>query len=129
MTSETRKVVIIDDEEDVVEYLEALLDDHGFEVHTAMDSREGMKLVRKIKPHLVCLDVLMPGETGLSLFRKIKQTPELSEIPVIMISGMNYDKDVAASETNDPGQPVPVHYLEKPVKPEAFLDMVKAILG
>lgn len=129
MTSETRKVVIIDDEEDVVEYLEALLDDHGFEVHTAMDSREGMKLVQEVRPSLVCLDVLMPGETGLSLFRKIKGTPELAEIPVIMISGMNYDKDVAASETNDPDQPVPEHYLEKPVKPEAFLNMVKAILG
>jgi CheY-like chemotaxis protein len=125
-----KRVVIIDDEEDVATYLAALLSDNGYEVHTAADGREGLEIVKSTKPDLVCLDILMPVETGISLYRKIKADPTVSTVPVIIISGMNYGEQVGGKD--DPAAddiPEPEHYLEKPVKPAQFLETVRAIIG
>jgi CheY-like chemotaxis protein len=127
MPAKSKRIVIVDDEEDVVTYLAALLDDNGYEVRTATDGREGFKLIRETRPDLVCLDILMPGETGLSLFLKIRSDPALSRLPVIIISGMNYQAAVEKNEVA--GVPPPEMYIEKPVKPGPFLDAVRSVIG
>lgn len=127
---DAKKIVIIDDEEDVVMYLAAILADNGFEVATATDGREGIRLVQEIRPDLVCLDILMPGETGFSLYRKIKEDMNLGTMPVLIISGMSYEQggeSGARSELDD--LPAPDHYIEKPVQPEKFLKTVRTIIG
>jgi CheY-like chemotaxis protein len=120
--------VIVDDEEDVVTYLAALLGDNGYEVGTATDGREGFGLIRDTRPDLICLDILMPGETGLSLYRRIRSDPGLEGIPVIIISGMNYRGSVAG-EAGAGDIPPPDAYIEKPVKPGPFLETVRAVIG
>jgi len=121
-----RKVIVIDDEADVVIYLETtLVDDCGLEVFTATNGKEGLDLIRKHDPDLVCLDILMPESTGLSLYRTMKSTPELQQIPVLIISGLELENDMA---TYLEGLPAPEAYLEKPVAPEVLIEMVTALV-
>jgi CheY-like chemotaxis protein len=130
MPVEAKKVVIVDDEEDVVTYLAALLDDNGYDVFTATDGREGFRLIKDARPDLVCLDILMPGETGLSLYRKVRSDPELAHLHVIIISGMNYEGAVEAESADGAADiPPPERYIEKPVKPGPFLDAVRSVIG
>lgn len=125
-----REVVIVDDEQDVVTYLMALLTDNDYEVRTATDGQEALRIIRSSKPDLICLDILMPGETGLSLYRKIRTDPDLEKIPVIIVSGMNYSRDVAAdADLQGSDIPPPEAYIEKPIKPGPFLETVRAVIG
>jgi DNA-binding response OmpR family regulator len=127
---DAKRVVIVDDEEDIVTYLAALLTDNGYEVWTATDGREGLGIIRDTKPDLVCLDILMPGETGLSLFRKIRTDSELERLPVIIISGMSYSGNVSGGSGPEAWDIAPPEaYIEKPVKPGPFLEAVKAVIG
>ncbi len=130
MDSDPKKVVIVDDEEDVVLYLSMILIDHGYEVQSASGGREGLELIKAERPDLVCLDILMPVETGLSLFRKIRSDPNLDGLPVIIISGMDLSEKMADEEDGTgPMIKQPEGYLEKPVKPDQLLDTVKAVIG
>lgn len=128
--SEPKRVVIVDDEEDVVLYLSMILSDNGYEVRSAGGGRDGLELIKTIRPDLVCLDILMPVETGLSLFRKIRTDPELDHLPVIIISGMDLSEKMA-DEDEGVGNHIrqPEGYLEKPVKPDQLLETVKAVIG
>ena len=120
------KVVVIDDEADVVIYLKTtLIDDCGFEVFAASNGKEGLALIRKHDPALVCLDILMPKSTGLSLYKAMKSTPELRRIPVLIISGLEMEHDM---ETYLENLPAPEAYLEKPVPPEVLIDTVTALV-
>lgn len=126
----TKRVVIVDDEEDVVLYLSMILTDHGYEVQSAGGGREGLALIKQTKPDLVCLDILMPIETGLSLFKKVRTDPELEDLPVIIISGMDLSEKMADDDEGVGAQiRKPEGYLEKPVKPEQLLETVKAVIG
>jgi DNA-binding response OmpR family regulator len=130
MADEAKRVVIVDDEEDVVLYLASILSDNGFDVRTASNGRDGLKAIRESKPHLICLDILMPGETGVSLYRKIREDKALEAIPVLIISGINY-YDSVDSEGNGArdGVKPPDGFMEKPVKPEQFLGTVRDVIG
>lgn len=121
------KVVVIDDEADVVRFIETtLIDDCGFEVYSAQNGSEGLALILKHKPGLVCLDILMPKSTGLSLYRTMKSNPQLRGIPVLIISGLALEEEMA---TYLEELPVPEAYLEKPVAPEVLCDTVTALLN
>ena len=130
MTEEANRVVIVDDEEDVVLYLASILSDNGFDVRTASNGREGLKAIRESKPHLICLDILMPGETGVSLYRKIREDAALEAIPVLIISGINYYDSVDPEGNGRDGDVKPPGgFMEKPVKPEQFLETVRNVIG
>lgn len=125
-----KTVVIVDDEEDVVAYLSALLGDNGYLVRTANNGRDGYEIVKQVKPDLVCLDILMPVETGVSLFKKIRMDEDTGGIPVIIISGMDFQEKVATGNGGTLNHiPPPEKYLEKPVKPAQFLDTVREVIG
>ncbi len=66
-----RKVVLVDDEEDIALYLQTALEDGGYVALTASNVPDGLELIRKERPDLVCLDILMPRESGFSLYQKI----------------------------------------------------------
>lgn len=118
----SKKVVVIDDEEDVLTYLDALLKDHGYEVYAAQQGRDGLNLIKRIKPDLICLDILMPGETGISLYRRIRNDNEIKDVPVLIISGMNYRRENGEL-------PPPQGYIEKPITPDSLIETVKALIG
>jgi CheY-like chemotaxis protein len=116
------KVAVIDDEVDVVTYLIWALRDNGFDVCSASNARDGLELLRSERPDLVCMDILMPRETGYSLYRKMKEDESLKKIPVLVITGMNV--------MNAPDNGLePDGYIEKPVDVPLFIETVKELIG
>jgi CheY-like chemotaxis protein len=128
----TPKVVVIDDERDVVTYLVSVLQDMGFDVHAATTANEGLELIRKEHPNVICLDILMPKETGASLYRKVKEDPTLRNIPIVIISGLNIQTEMSRIFGENGGKDIadelkPDAYIEKPVNVPVFLDTIRAL--
>ncbi len=127
-----QKVVVVDDEEDIVLYLQTALEDAGYSPFAATNVRDGLKLIRQEKPDLVCLDILMPEESGLSLFRELRSDPELKEILVLIASALSVARELDDVDylTLSDGTEVaePDGYLEKPIIAEQFLAKVAALL-
>ena len=123
----SKKVLVVDDEPDVVTYLSSVLRDNGFETFEASNGEEAMAIVRGKKPDLITLDITMPEMTGVKTYRTLKEDAELSKIPVIIVTGVSHEfKQFISSRTQ---VPPPEGYLEKPVTPEALLGEVKRLIG
>jgi len=84
----SKKILIIDDEPDVVTYLSAVLEANGYESFATGNIKTAMEQVKDIHPDLICLDIVMPQETGISFYTRLRQDKELKTIPVIIISGI-----------------------------------------
>ena len=127
-----KKIVIVDDEPDVVMFLQAALEDNGYIALTASGAAEGLELIKQTMPDLVCLDVLMPKESGISLFRKLRTDSKLKEIPVIINSGLSFTKDIEPMEflklENGDVLEEPEGYIEKPVNVDRLLYIVRKVL-
>ena len=80
----SKKILVIDDEPDVVIFLTALLKKHGYETISAEDGKQAFQLLKQEKPDLVTLDLAMPNQTGTDFYRKMAKDKELSETPVIV---------------------------------------------
>ena len=81
------KVLVIDDSVTVCAVMKKILRSAGFEVEQALDAETGLTLALSTRPHLIFLDIVLPGMNGFSALRKLRRDPNLREIPVIMISG------------------------------------------
>lgn len=84
-----KKILVIDDDVNVSDYLVSLFTDNGYEVFVAGDVTQGLIEARKNNPDLITLDIEMPGEWGPRFYRQLSQDPELKNIPVIVISGLS----------------------------------------
>jgi CheY-like chemotaxis protein len=126
-----RKIMVIDDEEDVVTFLTTLLEENGYETCWAMDGVEGLEKIKREKPDLICLDLLMPEKTGILLYREIRKDPELKDIPVIMITGfaapeyplIDFKRFISTKSI-----PPPEGFMEKPIDQKALLAAIKETL-
>ena len=116
----SRKILVVDDEADVVEYLKTLLEDNGYDVSTASNGNEALDRIKSDRPDLVLLDLQMPGETGTGFYRKMHNSDELKDIPVIVASGLA-GRNVAVSRS------VPV--LDKPLDAGQVLAEVEKLIG
>jgi DNA-binding response OmpR family regulator len=83
-----KKILIIDDDPNIVDYLDTLFNDQNYKTFSAGNAQDGLALAKKEKPDLITLDLEMPGEWGPRFFRKMSQDPELKNTPVIVISGL-----------------------------------------
>ena len=122
-----KKILVVDDEPDVVTYLATVLRDHGYETLEASNGEEALQVVLRDKPDLVTLDITMPEMSGVRAYRVMKEDPALKRIPVIIVTGISHDFKQFISTR--PQVPPPEGYLEKPVKPEDLLAEVKRLLG
>ncbi len=84
-----RKILVIDDDTNVVDYLVTLFQDHGYEAVSASNAQDGLSVAQKEKPDLITLDLEMPGDWGPRFYRKLSQDPVLKNIPVVVISGLS----------------------------------------
>ncbi len=117
---EKKKILVVDDEKDIREFLGDLLTDNGYEVSSASDGIDAMKQVQAQKPDLILLDLQMPEETGTGFYRKLRHKKQFEDIPVIVLSGLS-GRDVAVSKS--------VVIIDKPPKEEAILEEVKKAVG
>ena len=124
-----KRILIVDDEEDILEYLTTLFKDNGYEALTARDGKEGFDLMKKEKPDLVTLDIIMPKESGVRFYRDVKKDDELKNIPIIIITaltGWGYDPEGFHKFIKSRKQvPPPEGFLPKPVDTEELLKLVK----
>ena len=125
-----RRAVVIDDEEDLTTYLSAILEENGFSVRTANNAEDGERLIREDTPDLICLDLLMPGKTGINLFLRLRRREEpLKDVPLIIITGIkeqiNVDwKDIVSRCKAR----VPDGFIEKLVTPQRLMRVVNDVL-
>jgi CheY-like chemotaxis protein len=128
-----KKIILVDDEEDIVDYFQIALEDAGYVALTASNVPAGWELISKERPDLVCLDILMPEESGMSLYKKLKTDPVLKNIPVLITSGLSLSKelrDVNYRILPDGTElPEPEGIAEKPITAAQFLSKVKAVIG
>ena len=123
------KIAIIDNNTDYLFSTETFLSRNGFRVVTAEDGKTGMDLIKKEKPDIVLLDVMMESLfSGFEVFRQLKSDPELKKIPVIGISGMANEIKVKFNETSDSDFFNPDLFFEKPVNKEMLLSKIKELL-
>ena len=121
-----KKILIIDDEPDVVAYLAAFLKDNGFEVITASDAPEGFKKATIEKPDLITLDITMPKETGIRLLGKLQDDPRTCSLPVIIITGTPGEFEQLCADDGH-GKAL-VGYFEKPIQRDQLLKRIREIL-
>jgi CheY-like chemotaxis protein len=128
-----KKIMIVDDEKDILEYLTTLFKDHGYETVTAADGKEALEMIRKEKPDLVTLDIIMPRESGVRFYREVKKDDELKKIPVVIVTaltGWGYDPEGFHKFIKSRKQvPPPEGFLAKPVDTEKLLQLVKEHLS
>jgi CheY-like chemotaxis protein len=127
-----KRILLVDDEPDAIEFLLDLLEDNGYSVITANTAMEGLEQIRAQRPDLVCLDVLMPEESGISLYQKLRTDPVLHRIPVLISSGLSFNRELRLTDylTLPDGStiPEPDGVVEKPVDIRQFLATVRRLL-
>jgi len=123
-----KKILVVDDELDMRTYVTTLLETSGFQPVAAKDGVQGLELARKNKPALIILDVMMPMESGINMYRELKNDPSLRDTPVIMLSALSkktfYHSQKVLDEYKGEQIPEPQAYIEKPPEPDELLDAV-----
>ncbi len=89
----SKKLLVVDDEKDILEILKAILEHAGYNVITAEDGEDGVQKAKQEKPDLIVTDVMMPRLDGYGLVEKIKADPETSYIPIIMLTAKDQAVD------------------------------------
>lgn len=115
----SKKILVVDDEADVRTFLSALLKKNGYEVITANDGLEGMRLVKEENPDLVTLDLMMPKQSGTDMYRNLRKEEQFVKIPVIVISGLS-GRHLAV--------PAPLAVFDKPIDADKFIAVVDKAL-
>jgi CheY-like chemotaxis protein len=131
--SETKKILVIDDEMDTVVYLTTLLQDNGYQTVSANDGQEGLDKAKTEKPDLVILDMSMPQKSGMGFYRELKSNPDLASIPVIFVTGVTgFGGDKEGIKKFIDGRrniASPEGYFSKPIDRDEFLKTVGKLLA
>lgn len=128
-----KKILIVDDEPDVVSYLEMILQDNGYKTLTAGNGSEALKILRREKPDLVTLDISMPESSGTRFYVELKKDPELSATPVFIVTAVTgfggdkygYEKFISHRRLVPP----PEGFFPKPIDRKEFIAAVKEQLS
>ncbi len=117
------KILLVDDETDILEFLSYNLRKEGFEVHCARNGIEAVETARRVTPDLIILDIMMPGSDGYETCREIRAMPGLSETRIAFLSARG--EDMSQVEGFEAGGD---DYIRKPVRPRVFISRVRALL-
>ena len=128
-----KKVLVVDDDPDVRLFSVTVLEENGYTPLEAEDGESGLKMIKAEKPDLVILDVLMPRQSGVRLYRELKTSKALKDVKIIILSGIAKKtflrSQKALTEFGGAEIPEPEIYLEKPVEPEELAEVIKNVLG
>jgi len=115
------KIMIVDDEKDVVELLSFLLKKDGYEVVSAYNGREALERVEAEKPDLMLLDIMMPEVDGYTVYTKMAENEATRNIKIMILTAKGQMRDVFAMATNVAA------YIEKPFDPKILREKVKKV--
>ncbi|PIP35705.1 MAG: hypothetical protein COX20_09885 [Desulfobacterales bacterium CG23_combo_of_CG06-09_8_20_14_all_52_9] len=129
----SKKVLVVDDDPDIITFNVSILEENGYTAITAQNGEEGLKKIREEKPELVILDVLMPKQSGIRLYRELKTDKTLEKIRVIILSGIAkksfLKSQKALTEFGGEQVPEPEVYLEKPVEAKELAQAVRNLIS
>lgn len=114
-----KKILIVDDDPNIVDYLTTLFEDNGYVTCSAGNAQEGFEVAKKEMPDLITLDLEMPNEWGPRFYRKLRKDKKLRDTPVIVISGIDGDHAIRNA----------VAFVKKPFDPEKLIGIVKNTIG
>jgi len=123
MENKEFKILLVDDEPDILEFLGYNLTKEGYTIYKASNGKEAIQTALNVKPHLIILDVMMPEMDGIETCREMKQIPSLNRSIIIFLTARAEDYSQIAGF--DAGAD---DYIAKPIKPRVFISRVKAIL-
>ncbi len=123
MTTFSHKILIVDDEQDILEFLSYNLKKEGYQVFTAANGDEAISIAKKEMPHLVLLDVMMPGLDGIEVCRELRAATGMDELIIAFLTARSEDYSHIAGF--DAGAD---DYINKPIKPRVLLSRIKALL-
>jgi CheY-like chemotaxis protein len=128
-----KKILIVDDEDDILEYLSTLFQDNGYETIGARDGKEALELLRKEKPDLITLDITMPEKSGVRFYRDVKQDEEFKKVPIIIVTGVTgWGLDPAGFQkfiSSRKQVPPPEGFMSKPIDRDVLLRMIQEQLS
>ncbi len=123
--ADQKRILIVDDEEDIRTYLSTLLEDEGFKTVTAKDGAEAVKALQGEAPDLITLDVSMPEKSGVKFYREIKTDERWKRIPIVIVTGVSEDfKNFISSRHQIPA---PEGFVSKPISPDEILNLVRTL--
>ncbi len=123
MKNSDYKILLVDDDPDILEFVSYNLKKEGFDVSTANNGEEGLKQAKKLIPHLILLDVMMPGMDGIETCDQIRNSPGLENTLIAFLTARGEDYSQVAGF--DAGAD---DYITKPIKPKVLVSRLKALL-
>ena len=118
-----QKVLLVDDEPDILELLRYNLEREGYAVSTALNGREAIQTAKTTRPDLIVLDIMMPGMDGVEVCNHLRQLPEFKHTVITFLTARNEDySQIAGYEAGADD------YITKPIRPKVFVSKVKALL-
>ncbi len=132
MKTSKKNILIIEDDTDFAGFLKYLVEEAGYTALTASNSVQANRILLKQKPDLITLDLLLPGETGIKIFRKIRGSQNWKDIPIIVITGVDANTNQEISYKNflkGVNLKAPEAYLEKPIEQNFLIKMVDRLLA
>jgi two-component system alkaline phosphatase synthesis response regulator PhoP len=123
MNTSEYKILLVDDEPDILEFLKYNLKKEGYTVYTASNGKEALTLAKENSPHVIILDVMMPDMDGIETCRELREMPELTDVMIAFLTARSEDySQIAGFEVGADD------YINKPIKPRVFISRIKALL-
>ena len=128
-----KNILVVEDDLHMRIFITTVLETSGYNATASKDGQEGIRKVKEDRPDLIILDVMMPEEGGVSMYRQLKTDNQLKDIPVVMLSGVEsktflHSLKMMSIGLRDP-LPAPEAYVEKPLKAEELLNIVQKLLA
>ena len=122
-----KTILIVDDEPDILDYIEALFQDGGYRTIVALDGAEALKKAKIEKPDLITLDITMPKESGVRMYRDLVEQEETKDIPVIIVTGVSkeFKQFIYGRKNLKP----PAAYFEKPIDQEKLVVKITELIS
>ncbi len=128
-----KRVLVVGDELDMRTFVCTLLGTCGYQSIAASDAEEGISKARELKPELIILDVMLPRESGIQMYRELKTDDDLKHIPVIMLSGISKKTFFHSQSMLDTymgkSVPEPEAYMEKPPESDELIQLAERLLA
>jgi DNA-binding response OmpR family regulator len=125
--SDKKKILVVDDEPDIVTWLTTIFDEGGYDTISAKSGAEGFSKALSEKPDMITLDISMDDESGLKALRKFQENSETANIPIIIITGVS--PDVKRFIDRNKKIQMPASFMEKPIDREELLAKTKELIG
>jgi CheY-like chemotaxis protein len=125
MSGAKKRILVVDDEPDVLTFLTTLLEDNGYETITAENGEAALDCVKKSMPDLVSLDITMPETSGVRFYRNMKENDDWKDIPIVIVTGISTDFEKFISTRKQ--VPPPEGYVTKPIDEKEFLALIEKL--